>query len=72
MLEQEKHRYVTQWPIAVHYALLGEREQALTRLQRAVEDRNFSVGSLNVEPAWDSYRADPRFVALVRRVGLTP
>ena len=72
LLEQEKSRYVGQLDIALLYARLGEKEQAFARLQRAAEDRNLYVTALNVEPLWDSYRTDPRFVALVRRVGLTP
>ncbi|MGE0132460.1 MAG: winged helix-turn-helix domain-containing tetratricopeptide repeat protein [Blastocatellales bacterium] len=72
MLEREKREYVPQWSIAMHYAQLGEKEQALARLQKAVEDRNFFVATLKVERAWDGYRTDPRFVALVRRVGLGP
>jgi DNA-binding winged helix-turn-helix (wHTH) protein/TolB-like protein/Tfp pilus assembly protein PilF len=71
LLEQEKSRYVGQLNIALLYARLGEKEQALARLQRAIEERNLYVTALNVEPLWDSYRADPRFVALLRRVGLT-
>jgi serine/threonine-protein kinase len=71
LLEQEKSRYVGQLNIAILYARLGEKEQALARLQRAIEDRNLYVTALNVEPLWDSYRADPRFVALAWRVGLT-
>jgi DNA-binding winged helix-turn-helix (wHTH) protein/TolB-like protein len=72
LLEEEKHRSVTQLNIALHYARLGEKERAFARLQKAVEDRNFEVSAVNVEPAWDSYRDDQRFKALVRRVGLTP
>jgi DNA-binding winged helix-turn-helix (wHTH) protein/TolB-like protein len=71
LLEQEKSRYVGQFNIAILYARLGEKEQALARLQRAVEDRNLYVTGLNVEPLWDSYRTDPRFMALAQRVGLT-
>ncbi|MCI0524327.1 MAG: hypothetical protein L0Y75_03615 [Acidobacteria bacterium] len=56
----------------MQYARLGQKEQALARLQKAVEDRNVFVVALNVEPLADSYRADPRFVALVRQVGLKP
>ncbi len=72
LLKREKSRYVLQINVAALYALLGEKEQALARLQRAVEDRNLYVVALKVEPRWDSYRADPRFVALVQRVGLAP
>jgi tetratricopeptide (TPR) repeat protein len=72
LLESEKNGYVQQYHVAMLYARLGEKEQALARLQKAVEDRNFFVVHLNVEPRWDSYRTDPRFVALVHRVGLAP
>ena len=70
LLEREKREFVLQIDVALLYARLGQKEQALARLQRAVEDRNHHVISLKVEPLWDSYRADPRFVALARRVGL--
>ncbi len=72
LLEQEKGGYSYQYDIAELYARLGDKEQALARLQKAVEDRNLFVVALKVDPIWDSYRADPRFVALVRRVGLEP
>jgi hypothetical protein len=49
---------------------VGDKEQALTRLERAVEERNIFVPALNVDPRWDSYRTDPRFVALVQRIEL--
>ncbi|NOT63445.1 MAG: protein kinase [Acidobacteria bacterium] len=71
-LAREKSRYVGHGDIAIFYAQLGEKEQALARLQRAVEDRTLYVVTLTIEPQWDSYRTDPRFVALVRRVGLVP
>ncbi|HEX4950705.1 MAG TPA: protein kinase [Blastocatellia bacterium] len=70
-LEQEKSRYVGHYGIATNYARLGDKERALARLEKAVEVRNF-ITPLNVEPVWDSYRTNPRFVALLRRVGLAP
>ncbi|MFN0123707.1 MAG: TPR end-of-group domain-containing protein, partial [Blastocatellia bacterium] len=72
LLEREKSEFVHQISIALLYARLGQKEQALARLEKAVEDRNHYVIALNVEPVWDSYRTDPRFMALVRRVGLAP
>ncbi len=71
-LGQEKSGYVPQLGIALSYARLGEKEQALARLERAAEERDLSVVALQVEPLWDSYRTDPRFVSLLRRIGLTP
>jgi TolB-like protein len=72
LLEREKSGYVEQHSVAVLFAKLGQKEEALARLQRAVEDRNHWAVTLLVEPVWDSYRTDPRFVALVKRVGLAP
>jgi DNA-binding winged helix-turn-helix (wHTH) protein/TolB-like protein len=72
LLEKEKSSYVNQGGIAELYGKLGEKEQALARLQKAVDDRSFNVAALKVEPLWDSYRADPRFVKLAQRVGLEP
>jgi len=71
-LEREKSVYVSQFGVAQLYAKVGEKEQALARLQKAVDDRNSYVVALKVEPLWDSYRADPRFVKLAQRVGLEP
>jgi TolB-like protein len=72
LLEQGKSGYVVQYRIARLYARLGEKEQALARLQKAVDDRNGFAVWLKVEPLWDSYRADPRFVKLVRDARLEP
>jgi hypothetical protein len=72
LLEQEKSGYVYQYRVAMLYARLGEKEQALARLQKAVDDRDNFASALNIEPVWDSYRADPRFVKIVRDARLKP
>jgi tetratricopeptide (TPR) repeat protein len=53
--------------IAVIAAALGDRDQAMQWLQRGYEER-FNPGVL-IRPGFDPLRADPRFEALVRRVG---
>jgi TolB-like protein/DNA-binding winged helix-turn-helix (wHTH) protein/Flp pilus assembly protein TadD len=55
--------------IAVIYAALGDRDQAMTWLEQGYEER-FNPGVL-LRPGFDPLRSDPRFQALVRRVGLT-
>jgi tetratricopeptide (TPR) repeat protein len=62
---------VTNFGIALIYAGLDDKEQTLTWLERAVEAHENPVVLLAVDPYWDGVRADPRFAALVRRVGLT-
>ena len=65
-------RYIPRFDLARLHALIGNREQALTGLERAFDDDDDYVGlrMLKVDQAWDSVRADPRFAAIVRRVGI--
>lgn len=53
-------------------AALGEREAALARLEAATETRDAELIWVNVEPAFASLREEPRFRALVRKMGLDP
>ncbi len=57
--------------IALIYAGLGEREQAFEWLQRSYQNRDiYMILRLNVEPKFDALRSDPRFIDLLRSVGL--
>jgi serine/threonine-protein kinase len=49
---------------------LGDTDVAFDWLERSVEARDWQIGMLKVEPAFDGLRSDPRFAALVARVGL--
>lgn len=52
------------------YALQGEKDAAFEYLNKAVEKREWMIVTLNVEPALDNLRDDPRFAELLGRVGL--
>ncbi|HEX6066811.1 MAG TPA: ECF-type sigma factor [Longimicrobiales bacterium] len=56
---------------AVVHVALGETERALQLLELAIETRTKQVRLLRVEPMFDPVRADPRFQALLEKVGLT-
>ncbi|HKS28511.1 MAG TPA: protein kinase [Pyrinomonadaceae bacterium] len=68
--ERGKGLYVSPFDLALIYAGLGERDEALLWLEKAYEERNQWLTWLKVEPRLDSLRRDPRFSDLVRRVGL--
>jgi len=68
--EVARQRYVHPFDIARLHAQLGNREQALAGLERALDKGNIGLTLLKVDQAWDSVRADPRFAAAVRRVGI--
>jgi hypothetical protein len=53
------------------YAGLGDRERALAQLDSAYDERAPSMVYLRVAPEFDALRADPRFMRLVKKAGLT-
>lgn len=52
------------------FAGLGDKEQALTWLEKAYEERADGLTWLNVDPMLDNLRAEPQFQSLVKRIGL--
>jgi hypothetical protein len=58
--------------LAENYARLGERDQALFWLEKAVEQRDQTITLHIRNPFWDGFRSDPRFADLIRRMGLEP
>ena len=56
--------------LALVYASLGEDEKAFETLEQAVDERCWTLVFLNVDPTFDELRAEPRFQALVERVGV--
>jgi serine/threonine protein kinase/Tfp pilus assembly protein PilF len=67
-----KRQYVSPFSVAEDYMYLGDQEQALAWLEKAIEDRDDSLTFLNVEPLLAPLRDDPRFKNLLLRVGLLP
>ena len=65
-----KPRNPSPFRIAYVHIGLGETDRAFEWLQKAIEARDWQMGMLKVEPAFDGLRSDPRFAALLERVGL--
>jgi len=60
-------------PAAMHvlaYAGMGDKEKLFNALQQASLERSNSLTALKVDPVYDPFRADSRFQALLRHVGL--
>jgi serine/threonine-protein kinase len=70
LLTQAKARYIPPHNIALIYNGLGDGEQAMLWLEKAYQDRDVRLAFLNTNPKWNSYRDDPRFKNLLRRIGL--
>ena len=69
--ELAKERYITPLDIARLHAQVGNREAALAGLEKAAKDGGYvGLALLKVDRSWDSVRADPRFAAVVRALGI--
>ena len=70
--EQSNRRGQVDAPVAlaVAYAGMGYKEKLFICLQEAFAERSNSLVDLKVDPMYDPFRSDPRFQALLRRVGL--
>jgi Flp pilus assembly protein TadD len=65
-----KRRYVAPLQIALIFAGLGDKVQALEWLERAYEDRSYRLTWVKADPPFDSLHNEPRFQDLLRRMGL--
>jgi TolB-like protein/DNA-binding winged helix-turn-helix (wHTH) protein/Tfp pilus assembly protein PilF len=62
-------RYVASFDMAIAFLGLGDKNRALTSLEKAVEERSPRLLFLMVEPRFDVLRSSSRFQELARRVG---
>ena len=72
ILARAKRGYVSPFYIANAYFGLGDKDNGFLWLQKAYEERSEFLVFINVAPSFDNVRDDPRFSAMLQRVGLTP
>lgn len=68
LVTRSKTGHVSKYLIATVYAALGDKNEALTRLEQAYSERSWYLGFLRSDPELDSLRSEPRFQDLVRRM----
>ncbi|MDQ2978355.1 MAG: protein kinase [Acidobacteriota bacterium] len=66
--ELSRQRFVSAFPMAVLAVGMGEKDKAFAWLEKAYEEKSGRLVYLNVEPAFDPLRNDPRFRSLVERL----
>jgi DNA-binding winged helix-turn-helix (wHTH) protein/TolB-like protein/tetratricopeptide (TPR) repeat protein len=69
LIEESHQQYVAAYDVATIYAALGDADKTMAWLDRAVDDRSQLIGWLRWDPVFDSIRHDPRYAALVARLG---
>ena len=66
-----RRQFVPSLYMAFVHVGLGNRDEAFAWFDKAYEERSNYLVFLGVEPALDSVRSDPRFVRLMRRIGVS-
>jgi serine/threonine-protein kinase len=70
LLQELKGSDAPAFPMALLSLSLGQKQGALTFLEKAFHERHSDITLLKAEPLLDPLRDDPRFQDLMRRVGL--
>ncbi|PWT94519.1 MAG: hypothetical protein C5B55_02580 [Blastocatellia bacterium] len=67
---ESTNRYVPNYSFAVAYAALGDKEQALSWLEKDVAERSAFAIFASVDPNLDDLRNEPRFQEMLKRMNL--
>lgn len=70
LVEAARKKYVSPYTMAIVRAQLGEKDKALTLLEKAFEHHAEWIIYLTLDPKLDNLRDEPRFRELVRKLGL--
>ena len=66
--EIARHRYVRPALFVSAYLGIGDKDAALTWMERGIEEQDQELVSPKVDPSLDPLRSEPRFQALIRRM----
>jgi serine/threonine-protein kinase len=70
VLEVSTSRYVSPLDIATIYASLGDSDNALLWLDRALDRRAAALGFVPQNPSFDSLHHDARFASIIEKIGV--
>jgi DNA-binding winged helix-turn-helix (wHTH) protein/TolB-like protein/Flp pilus assembly protein TadD len=70
-LQEQSQRPYFPWEEIARVCIgLGDKNQAMAWLEKAYQARSDHLVFIKIDPAWDDMRSDPRFLDLLRRIGL--
>jgi len=69
ILSQKKEQYISSFLLAFLYYFMGKKDKAFEWLDKAYEERDMLMVLLNVPKFFSDLRDDPRFEALLKRMG---
>jgi serine/threonine-protein kinase len=69
-LKLSSETIVDSYWVAAIYSGLGDKKRALDLLEESYRRHSANLAFLKPDPFWDGMRSDPRYVDLLRRIGL--
>ena len=70
LTESSRCRYVPAYFVGAIHVALGDWQAALPWLEQSCEERSMALAFSRTDPSFDPYRSDPRYLKLLRRMGL--
>ena len=70
LLARSRNAYVPPWSIVGALVALGEKDEAMKWIEKGIAERSNGVAYLVANPEYDALRGDPRYEAILTRVGL--
>ncbi len=70
LTELSRSKEIPAYAFSLIHAGLGNDDKALDWLEKSCDDREFALVLLNVEHFMDDLRSNPRFSAILRKIGL--
>jgi len=67
--ELAKTKYVDAYVVAIVYSGLGDHDEALRWLNRGIHERSAGLAFTAADPFYENVRGDPRYQAVIRRLG---
>jgi len=68
--EESRQQYVRAEYLAMGYAAMGDTDKAFEALERAYQARSGGLIYLHLDPGYQPLHGDPRYAALIRKIGL--
>jgi serine/threonine protein kinase/tetratricopeptide (TPR) repeat protein len=70
--EQAKRSYVDPVSMAMRYASVGDNDASIRWLEKACAEKSAFAVYIRAYPYFDSLHSDPRYAAILKRMGLPP
>ncbi len=72
IISQSQERFVPPYAFALIHAGLGNTDLALDHLERSYQAHDVHLAFLTVDPKWDPFRTQARFISLLERCDFRP